>query len=207
MARIYLSPLIVDIRNKQSDTVFSKWKGINYIRSRVVPHNPKSAAQMAVRNALKELVVCWQEAAAGVKLNWDEYSSGRDYSGFNKFIGKNVLKERDDELIDLTQEVGFTKLPVFSAATGGVGGKITVTFTPTPVPANTSLELHFREVSEAGWTLKITRVAATTSPYEAEGLTVDTLYEVYGFLVNDTDPEGDEVGKDMSDTATSSAAA
>lgn len=203
MARIYLSPLIVDIRNKQSDTVFSKWKGINYIRSRVVPHNPKSAAQVAIRDALAELVALWQDCYASVKLNWDEWASGRDYSGFNKFIGKNVLKERDDLLLEITQEVGFTKLTAFDVTEGTGDGELDISFAPTPVPANTDLEVHIRIVSQAGWTKKVTFAAAITSPQTVTGLDTAVNYECYGHLVKDTAPKGEEVGASWADIALS----
>ncbi len=204
MARIFLSPLIVDIRNKQSDTVFSKWKGINYIRSRVVPHNPKSAAQVAIREALAGLVAMWQDAYPSVKLNWDEWASGRDYSGFNKFIGKNVIDYRDDNLLDLTQEVGFTKLTSWVATTGADTGKISVAFAPSPVPANTDIEIYVRAAGAGVWTQKTILSAAETTPKVLADLPASTLLEVYGYLVKDTDPTGEEVGDDLSDTATSS---
>lgn len=203
MARIFLSPLIVDIRNKQSDTVFSKWKGINYIRSRVVPHNPKSALQVAVRAALARLVDIWQTSYPGVKINWDDWASGRDYSGFNKFIGKNLVKERDGLLLDIMNEVGFTKLLTLVGSTGTATKEIDVAFTPDPVPANTDLELHFKEVGSSGWNYNEIHAAATNSPVTTTLPKAATLYEVYGYLIKDTAPGDGETGDDLSDTATS----
>lgn len=200
MARIFLSPLIVDIRNKQSDTVFSKWKGINYIRSRVVPHNPKSVAQIAIRDALAQLVALWQNCYPSVKLNWDKWASGRDYSGFNKFIGKNVVTQRSSGLIDLTQEVGFTKLTVFTIAGGAGGGDLEVTFVPTPVPANTDLEIHIKLPGGGVWLNKTTYPTTTASPQTVSGLPVATVVAAYGYFVKDTAPVGDEVGNDLSES-------
>lgn len=203
MARIFLSPLIVDIRNKQSDTVFSKWKGINYIRSRVIPHNPKTAPQVAIREALARLVSLWQDAYAAVKINWDDWASGRDYSGFNKFIGKNVLNERDSNLIDIMQEVGFTKLLTWSAATGSATKEIDVTWTITPVPANTDLEILCKEVGSSVWNVKGRYNAATASPQTITMEKAATVYELYAYFVKDTAPGVGETGDDLSDTATS----
>lgn len=203
MARIYLSPLIVDIRNKQSDTVFSKWKGINYIRSRVVPHNPKSSAQVAIRDALKRLVLLWQNCFASVKINWDDWTSGRDYSGFNKFIGKNVIDERDGNLLDIMQEVGFTTLSTWVPATGTLTKEIDVAFTPDPVPAGTDLEIHVKEVGASPWDFTALYPATTASPVTLTLPKATTLYEVYGYLVKDTAPGVGDTGNDRSNTATS----
>ena len=203
MSRIYLSPLIVDIRGKQSDTVFSKWKGINYIRSRVVPANPKTAAQTAIRNALARLVSLWQDAYPSMAINWDDWASGRDYSGFNKFIGKNVIDERDGNLLDIMQEVGFTKLLTMAATTGTLTKEIDIAWTPTPVPANTDLEMYFKEVGSSTWDKKATSPATTASPVTATMPKAATLYEVYCCFVKDTAPGVGDTGDDLSDTATS----
>lgn len=89
MARVIFSPLIADIRGKTADVVFSSWKGRNYIRQRVIPANPQTDAQTAVRNALAECVALWQ--AMSVTLN-DGYNAGADeltISGYNDFVGRN----------------------------------------------------------------------------------------------------------------------
>lgn len=205
MARIYLSPLIVDIRNKQKDTVFSKWKGINYIRSRVVPSNPKTDPQIAVREALAQLVVCWQDAYVTLHANQDEHAGGRNYSGFNKFIGDNVIKNRDGELLDICQEVGFTQLLTFAVGGGPQQGECQMVWTPTPVPALTSLVIHIRLAGEAGWSHKVKYAPATASPQTIAGLTPDTEYEAYGYFELETDPTGEDVGDDMSNTGTTGA--
>lgn len=199
MARIFLSPLIVDIRNKQKDTVFSKWKGINYIRSRVIPSNPQTGPQTAVRDSLSQLVVCWQEAYNTVKLNQDEHASGRNYSGFNKFIGDNVIKNRDGDLITLTQEVGYTQLLTFAVGTGPLSGECQMVWTPTPIPALTTLTIHIRLAGQAGWAHKVQYIAQETSPQTVSGLTPDTEYEAYAYLELTAAPTGKDVGKDWSD--------
>lgn len=200
MAKILLSPLIVDIRNKQSDTVFSKWKGVNYIRSRIVPSNPKTAAQIAIRNALSRMVALWQASPGDMTDNQDEWAKGKNLSGFNRWIQLNTVDEKDDALLTVTQEVGFTKLTAFSANNGGAGaGEMNIVWTPTPVPADTTLEVYFRLTTSETWNLFQSFPAATASPQTVAGLTAATEYQVYGFLADDSLPlTGDKVGKDRS---------
>ena len=203
MARISLSPLIVDIRNKQADTVFSKWKGINYIRSRVVPSNPKTTAQTAIRNALKELVSLWQDAGVWISTNENHWAKGKDLSGFNRYIGKNVVDEKDGNLLNIADEVGGPALTAMSAAGGGAAGEIDVTFAATPLVADHMLEVMVRIAGSETWTKKVRSPKLQTSPYTITGLVSAQAYEVYAKIFNDVSPDtAANYGDDKSATAT-----
>jgi hypothetical protein len=197
MARINLSPLIVDIRNKQADTVFSKWKGINYIRSRVVPSNPKTASQVAVREALARLVSLWKDKLGELKQNQDYYTRGKDKSGFNNFVGVNVVDERDGNLLDLCEDVGYSVLTTWSGA-AGASGVIAVTFAPTPVPTGDVLHYLCKKVGDSEWEKDSVFTAGMTSPQNITGLTPGATYEVYGYLSISMPSDGSEVGNDKS---------
>jgi len=90
MARITFSPLITDARGKVGDTVFSKWKGINYIRTRVTPANPNTAAQQNTRDKMAQAVSVWQYLDSAVKAAWNRYGATLGISGFNAFTKKNL---------------------------------------------------------------------------------------------------------------------
>jgi len=66
---------------------FSKWKGRNYVRQRVVPANPKSAAQTAMRAMLRFLAQIWAGLTAGNKATWDDLAAQSAVSAFNAFVG------------------------------------------------------------------------------------------------------------------------
>lgn len=203
MARIFLSPLIVDIRAKQSDTVFSKWRGINYIRSRVVPANPKTGAQILVREALAHLVGLWQASNPTLKLNRNFYASGKSESGFNTFVGDNAILEAGDNVLNLLRDNGYQVLTVWTPTTGTASGEIDVSFQPDPVPAGKKLVYYTREIDSLVWERKAEWAAAVSSPQTITGLTPDTLYQVYGWLEAVGATTGDEVGDDSGGSATS----
>lgn len=46
-----------EVRNKVGGMVGAKWKGKNYVRAYVVPKNPKTESQMAVRGEFKKLSI------------------------------------------------------------------------------------------------------------------------------------------------------
>ena len=68
---------------------YSRWKGLSYVRTRVIPANPKTASQTSVRDTMTAGVSAWRETAsvtATSKLSWDYYASGTGMSGFNRYI-------------------------------------------------------------------------------------------------------------------------
>lgn len=201
MARIFLSPLIVDVRGKQSDTVFSKWKGINYIRSRVVPSNPKSAAQVAIREALARLVSLWQDAMSSVQVNNNYYMTGKNASGFNNFIGGNTVDEEAGNELQICEDNGYTEITVWTAATGSGSGEIDVTFAPTPVPTGDKLVYLLRKADTSVWDVKDEWAAAVASPQTISGLDAGDTYQVYGFLKKISPGDGSEIGESQSDSA------
>lgn len=74
-----------------ADTLtFFDWKGVNAVRTRVVPANPRSNAQVAQRGLLTDAVDEWH--AAGYTDNdksaWDRLAAtlGRAMTGFNAMV-------------------------------------------------------------------------------------------------------------------------
>jgi hypothetical protein len=157
MAQISLSPLVVDIRGKQKDTVFSKWRGQNYIRSRVTPSNPQSGAQTAVRDALKEMVAAWKLMAAltidtisgtaykaGQAFNYA--ATGQMYSGFNLFMKNNRATFQSAQTVDFAPAGATMALPTISAATGsGASKTVALTVTPTSLGSHQKLVVAIQD--------------------------------------------------------------
>jgi len=52
---------------------FSKWKGRNYVRKLVIPHNPQSGLQTGMRAWLTWLSKYWAVLSAGDKAVWAAY--------------------------------------------------------------------------------------------------------------------------------------
>lgn len=81
----------LDARGTLADTLTgSFWKGINYIRQRVIPNNPKSSSQTKVRTVMSNGVSNWRFGliSAANKLVWESYAAGTGMSGFNRFMMK-----------------------------------------------------------------------------------------------------------------------
>jgi len=81
--------LSLDARGTLADTLTgSVWKGVNYIRQRIVPHNPQTGKQTDVRSVLTDGVSKWRFGGV-TQINknyWNTYAKGLAESGFNRYI-------------------------------------------------------------------------------------------------------------------------
>lgn len=204
MAKISLSPLVVDIRNKVADMVFSKWRGINYVRSRVTPSNPNTQAQQDVRNSLARCVDMWQGFTAVWKQGWAYVASGKSYSGYNRMCSENRVKEEAQNAITASPATDVSSVATFTAATGTATKEVDVTFTPSPVPAGHKLQVFARETSLVGDKVVVSQTfeiaAAQTSPQTLTMAKATEDYILHGAFSQDTVAR---TGASISDAATS----
>ena len=90
MARISFSPLVVAASGSVADTVFAKWKGRPYIRSRVIPANPNTDKQAYQRQVMAAAVALYASLTDDLKTAWRTYGTAYSISGANAFSRKNA---------------------------------------------------------------------------------------------------------------------
>lgn len=99
MAKVTGPLLSLDASGTIASTMtFSRWKGINYVRQRVIPTYTNTAEQVAVRDIVSDASIAWKTSAtvggviinAAYKLAFNNAASGTAMSGFNLFI-KNTM--------------------------------------------------------------------------------------------------------------------
>lgn len=97
MAKITGPLLSLDASGSVAGTlVFSRWKGIQYARQRVIPTYRRTDDQAAIRDIIKDASQAWRNEDspidASYKEAYDLAASGQAYSGFNLFIRDAVAK-------------------------------------------------------------------------------------------------------------------
>jgi hypothetical protein len=75
---------------------FATWKGRPYVRTRVIPANPKTAAQLGVRAMMTFLSQTWAGLSDANKATWDLAADARKVSPFNAFVAANQGFWRDN---------------------------------------------------------------------------------------------------------------
>lgn len=100
MVRLTGPVFSLDASGSIANTItYSKWKGINYARQRVVPYNPKSAYQTGIRDTITKGVFYWQGTdyvPTAQQTWWNTYAEGTGMSGFNRFLKFFVASNYDE---------------------------------------------------------------------------------------------------------------
>ncbi|MEE9602713.1 MAG: DUF6266 family protein [Thermoguttaceae bacterium] len=124
MARVTGPAMSLDASGTIAGTlVFSKWKGRNYIRERVIPANPKSGGQVGVRSMFKFLAQIWDAQSAPDKASWEDRADDMIVSTFNAFMSYNQRRWRNFQMpssADPAAETGTAPTGPTGVATPGV---------------------------------------------------------------------------------------
>lgn len=172
---------------------YSKWKGIPYVRQRVIPANPRTTAQQLTRTTFALLREMWKIAPPLLVDPWNEFAKGRPFTGMNKFVGENlrVLRGQPDFANFIGSPGAHGGLPAddVTATPGGSAGEIDVAFTPPTPPSGWTLTgvvaIAFLDQDPSDF-FQGTIIAQDdlTSPYlvEFSGLTPGADYCVSGWL-------------------------
>lgn len=186
--KVTYSVLVSSMSGTSANVVASKWKGINYVRQHVIPHNPQTTAQTAVRDALARCVTLWRSLSIVIKGWLDTYGVDYKMSGFNVFMSKSRTLEQAASLIKPVPDNPYCPaVSAFAPVTGiGASGDIDLTWTDNAPTAFDSLVVLARK-SDANVFDSITGFAASTESGTLTGLTADEDYDVYGMFFNSTD--------------------
>lgn len=96
MARVTAPAMSIDASGTIADTLtFSRWKGRNYVRTRVIPTNPRKPGQVGIRAMFKFLTQIWQALTAANQATWEDRADDMVVSPFNAFLSLNMRRWRD----------------------------------------------------------------------------------------------------------------
>lgn len=68
----------------------SYWRGVNYLRRRVIPNNPNSTDQQVIRKVITRGSQAWKNGVTGItpteQALWNGFAQGTAMSGFNRYM-------------------------------------------------------------------------------------------------------------------------
>jgi len=68
----------------------SYWRGVHYLRARVIPNNPQSTCQTVIRKVITRATQGWKNNESGIdatqQAQWDSYAQGSAESGINRYL-------------------------------------------------------------------------------------------------------------------------
>lgn len=93
MVKITGPMMSLDAEGTLADAItFSKWKGRNYVRQRVIPSNPRSGAQVGRRAMFRFLSKEWDPLPDNWKATWQEDADELVASQFNAYLAENMQR-------------------------------------------------------------------------------------------------------------------
>lgn len=159
-----------------ADTLtFANWKGIPYVRTRVIPANPNTTAQQETRGVFATLNEMWKRMPTWARKPWQYFVRGKPLTARNRFLQVNLpLLINDADLSDimlgdntgqavkgdikaLTDNADGTFGMLVTQPTAPVGYTLTepygfavLTGDPSPVLIRTMYELHMLGAGPSG---------------------------------------------------------
>jgi len=193
---------------------FSKWKGVGYVRQRVVPANPQTTAQTLTRDVFSNASNIWKGASALLTAPWDRFAVGQPLSGRNAFMREFVSRLRGEtdlnNMLFAPSAKGGTPLDSIGLAAGS--SQITITpVAPTPPTGWTLTAIVGAAIvdqdPETMTDYLVTAVSenAPVTTIVLTGLTPSVLYQVSAWPVWERPDGSVAYGQSINDTATPTA--
>ena len=170
---------------------FSRWKGRQYVRETVTPHNPRSGLQVGMRAVLKFTSQLWSTLNPTKQNTWSSKAKSMKVSPFNAYVGANQSRARLNQ--GLTEVDPPVSASAEAAPTGGAAAaevkSLNVSWTDS-VGANDAGTFVYMSTT-TGFTPDISNLIAVV-PHGLQKLTVSKLITgtPYYFRIAGTDNEG-----------------
>jgi len=157
-----MTAIVADIRNKLNGTVFSKNRGGAYMRTKVTPVNRQTTFQSAVRNRLTafaqnfraltaDQIAGWNSAVDNFKKT-DIFGDIKTPSGINLYVklNTNLARVATAQIDDAPLPGSVPAITSVSGTASAGGGTLSIAWTPTPVPADTTFVISATKQKSPG---------------------------------------------------------
>lgn len=187
MARVGFAAFVASLSGKVANAVFSRWKGRYYVRTRVIPANPNTAAQQGVRNTITRLNSLWQSITAALKTPWTKAAGPTVVSAWNWFVHLNFDAELAGTALTVCPyDEDLVGISTLAGATGAAQYEIDLTWTDDGAGVSDEMIILARE---DGTDVLIDVTPAGPPPPSAEACTCTmpkaaTTYDMYALTNN-----------------------
>ncbi|HON80484.1 MAG TPA: hypothetical protein PK544_18480 [Spirochaetota bacterium] len=90
MAQVDLNPAFLGMRGAVGSVVFFTRNGKTFTRKRVPQRNPKTPAQMIIRNSMKQAVAEWRAMDREEKEIWNRRGREVKRTGYHCYLGRRM---------------------------------------------------------------------------------------------------------------------
>jgi hypothetical protein len=144
MAKIKMSPLVTAIQGSTDKLLFSSSRGVATVRTKKTPVQPNTQAQLTNQRVMAHAMTELQILGSFIANPWKTYTATLPKTWVNAFLTAVIGLERDGYQAGLTPSLANIAQPVLGALEWPGAGPLSISFTPSPVPAGHSLVLIHR---------------------------------------------------------------
>ena len=154
MAKILMTAIVADIRNKLNGSVFSKNRYGAYVRTKVTPVNPQTTSQQNARNILSTHSQGWRGLTDQQRQGWinqapqfpfsDIFGNSKILSGNALYVklNSNLNYANADAISDAPNPVEIPAITALAVTADSSTAVVTITFEPTPIPTGFAMLLQ-----------------------------------------------------------------
>ena len=184
--KIKPSALVATMSGSTADLTAASWKGRLFVRKKVVPHNPKTAAQVLVRESMARCVTLWRSLAAAQKTALDTYATDYQMSGFNQFTKLNRVLEQAAGILKPLPDNPNCAAPLTPVWAAGAPGLIDLTWSDSDQPAAYAFVTAFARLVDTDVFTAPKTAARATESLTLTGLDAGEDYDCYAFYWDST---------------------
>lgn len=188
MAKVKLSTLVADVRNRLGNVVFSKWKDTNYVKEYTTYSRGSSEKQLEIRNAFALLVSVWRNMGQIMHSSWNAYAQNMNMTGFNAFIKANSARVLECEALELFKKNGEDELVSIAAEDNAPAGEIVCSFSMPQNSAGRHIVFFVQKIMDGKVTDEINTRQTGIDPvssFTITGLDPGMEYFVYAVITDD----------------------
>jgi hypothetical protein len=203
MAKVRAPLHSMDLRGRMADGfVFSDWKGIPWMRTFVMPSQPRTARREAMWATFPKVSREWAKLTDSDRARWDEFAVlikpmnhtlGRkgNWSGFDAYVSMNtVLGDAGQPLVTQPPAIPLPNPPERFRLRNPSPGVVRIRWEPLPAGTLVDLWLNQTKASRKAYPSKfnhLTYADGTTGLHVLSGIPAGTRVAVKGRVVR---PDG-----------------
>jgi len=162
MAKVKFTAIVADMRNKLNGSVFARNRGGAYVRTKVTPLNPQTAAQVGARSLLtslaqdfrsltQEQITAWNNATSQWQTT-DIFGDSVSPTGLALYVrlNANIQNAGGTLLTTPPSPVGAEALTSISLTAAVTGDTFDVNFIPASVPADHTMYVESTSMLSPG---------------------------------------------------------
>lgn len=155
-------PLAAALSGSIGGTTFSRNRGGPYVRNRSIPVDPNTSSQQNVRSILATQSASWADQTDAIRAAFQNWAVQNPVVNA---LGRTILLSGQQAFVQLNSRLAFRALATLTsppivnapdglatlAVAGDIGaGAVDITFTVTPLPADTQLWIQAAVLNSAG---------------------------------------------------------